>query len=90
VPLALATLTPLRAYVRNYVERPLSGGTPAFDAMTELWFEDEQGLRDTMAIAGSPAGQRLREDEETFMDRAATAAILMTERSSILTTPVTA
>jgi uncharacterized protein (TIGR02118 family) len=85
-PLALSILTPLRAYARSYPEKPLSGAAPDFDAITELWFEDEEALRATMAIAGSRAGNALREDEETFMDRAATTAMIVKECRSLIPT----
>lgn len=83
-PLAQSLFAGLRAYVRTYPATVLSGEPPAFDAITELWFEDEAGFHAAMAVAQSPEGKLLQADEESFMDRAATVAMLVEERRSVI------
>jgi uncharacterized protein (TIGR02118 family) len=88
VPLAHAALRTLRAYVRNYPETTLSGSSPSFDAITELWFDDEAAWKAAAAAGAAPEGQALRADEENFMDRAGVVAVLVKECSSTLPAPV--
>ena len=81
-PLAQSLFRSLRAYRRSYPDKVLSGGEPSFDAITELYFDDEAGFRETVTVMSSPAGKALQEDEEKFMDRPATTAMLVTEAQS--------
>jgi uncharacterized protein (TIGR02118 family) len=83
-PLAMSVLPTLRAYTRNYPEMHLVGQEPGFDAVTELWFDDEASWQESIAVAQSEKGKALAEDEETFIDRAATVAMVAREcRSDI-------
>ncbi|WP_342244625.1 EthD domain-containing protein [Pseudomonas sp. OTU5201] len=68
-PLAAASLPRLRKYCRNYLKAFPGQDAPLFDCVTEFWFDDEQGLSETLKFAHSPEGQVLAEDEERFMDR---------------------
>ncbi len=68
-PLAAANLKHLRKYCRNYLQAFPGQDEPLFDCVTEFWFDDEEGLSETMKFARSPEGQILAEDEERFMDR---------------------
>lgn len=81
-PLAQSLLVGLRKYVRSYPATVMTGGDAGFDAITELHFNDEAAFHAASAVAQSPAGQVLADDEETFMDRAATVAMIVDERSS--------
>lgn len=84
-PLAQSLFPSLRAYVRNYPESALAGEAPAFDAITELWFDDEAGWQESIAVAQSEQGKLLQADEESFMDRATVTAMLVKEHISEIT-----
>jgi len=81
-PLAQSLFTSLRGYVRNYAEKTVTGAETGFDVITELWFDDEQGWKDAAAAMDTPGGKALEADEESFMDRPATVAMLVQEHSS--------
>ena len=83
-PLAVSLFPTLRAYARNYLDTHLVGEAQGFDAITELCFDDEAGYHACGAVAQSEQGKVLAADEETFIDRAATVAMLVREcRSEI-------
>lgn len=52
-------------------------GEPAYDGVAELWARDSQAFRD---IGASDAYRAVQADEETFLDRAATALVLTEEQ----------
>ena len=54
---------PFRRYIRNHVV-----GAPdlGFDTISEFWADDTAALA---AMMDGPVGERLREDEQRFMDR---------------------
>jgi uncharacterized protein (TIGR02118 family) len=68
-PLARANLPHLRKYVRNFLTAMPGQPEPAYDCVTEFWFDDRAGLDASTAFAQSAEGQILAEDEERFMDR---------------------
>jgi uncharacterized protein (TIGR02118 family) len=81
-PLARSLLPQIKSYVRNYVRHDLShqsagpepsGEGPDFDVVTEFTFETREDYERLMAAYADPVIQRtIAEDEERFLDRAAT------------------
>jgi hypothetical protein len=81
VPLVRTLLPSIARYTRNYLDlTPVaSGGTvgaelpgqpPDFDVITELWFEGPAQYEEFLnALADPEVARRLREDEESFLDR---------------------
>jgi uncharacterized protein (TIGR02118 family) len=56
-------------YVQNHAVALAGGGRdPAFDVITEMGFEDMDGLRTWTSWYLGPEGEILREDETKFMD----------------------
>lgn len=81
-PLALANMTGLVRYVRNY-SVPMPGQPePQYDCVTEMWFADQAALGQTMAWMRSEAGKVLAADEELFMDKRNMTAFLVDEAQS--------
>jgi uncharacterized protein (TIGR02118 family) len=78
-PLALKHLRWFRRYVRNHVvaATPVD---PAFDALSEFWYDDAADLETVIAFLTSTAGLVLRDDEAQFMNRAG-IRIVRTEES---------
>jgi uncharacterized protein (TIGR02118 family) len=83
VPLVLSkTFMPI-VYMRNYIQRGdafnIEGDEITFDCMTELVFADRDDLSAWMASLG---GDEIAQDEANFIDRAATRAYVVDERST--------
>ena len=78
-PLALANMTGLKRYVRNYTVPVPGQPEPAHDCVTEMWFADQASLTATMAWMHSDAGKVLSADEELFMDRSSMTAFRVEE-----------
>lgn len=82
--------TKMCRYVRHYlhpVPRPHDGliEEPAYDVMTELWFESEQHYKEGMELMMAPEAQRLlTEDEARFMDVPKGRFCIIDERESEL------
>ena len=68
--------------MRNYAEKTVAGAQIRFDVIIELWFEDERGWKEAIAAMDTSGGRALQADEESFMDRPATVAMLVQEHSS--------
>jgi uncharacterized protein (TIGR02118 family) len=83
VPLVLSKAFMPIVYKRNYIQRGdafnLEGDEIGFDCMTELVFADRDNLSAWMASLG---GDEIARDEEKFIDRAATRAYVVDERTS--------
>ena len=83
VPLVLSTAFMPMVYKRNYTQRGdafnIEGDEIGFDCMTELVFTDRDDLS---AWLGRPGGDEIARDEENFIDRAATRAYVVDERTS--------
>jgi uncharacterized protein (TIGR02118 family) len=68
----------LRRLVQSHrVANPDDRGTPSFDGMAELWFDDLAALR---AAQQSWEWQASSEDEVNFIDKSRTALFLTVER----------
>lgn len=74
-PLA-AALPGLRRYVQN-PPLEIPGRESRYDGLAELWFDDLESLR---AALRSPEGQRLRADEQQFIDPAHSFGLVVEER----------
>lgn len=71
----IATLPGVRGYVQSSLVPECSiDGKAVFDGFAELWADDTEALRE---IAASPQYAAVLEDEERFLDRTATALILV-------------
>lgn len=78
-PLALRYFRDWRGYIRNHVVETLRGGEPAFDCISEFWFSDWKGIKDTVEFTASEAAQPIREDELSFMDRDNNVSCMVSE-----------
>jgi uncharacterized protein (TIGR02118 family) len=83
VPLVLSNAFMPMVYKRNYIQRGdafnIEGKEISFDCMTELVFVDRDDLSAWMAGLG---GDEIARDEENFIDRAATLAYVVDERTT--------
>ncbi|MFW3895157.1 EthD domain-containing protein [Pseudomonas bharatica] len=83
-PLAASKLKHLRHYCRNFLTSFPGQPEPAYDCVTEFWFDDHDALAQTMAFARSSEGQVLAEDEERFMDRASMRTYIADEHTTTI------
>tara|TARA_R110000824_G_scaffold29255_1_gene97591 strand:+ start:340 stop:672 length:333 start_codon:yes stop_codon:yes gene_type:complete len=81
-PLAMANMTGLLRYVRNYPHAMPGQPVPQYDCVTEMWFESSEALAATMAWMRSDEGKTLAADEELFMDRSSMTAFRVDEIAS--------
>jgi uncharacterized protein (TIGR02118 family) len=83
VPLVLSKAFMPMVYKRNYIQRGdafnIEGNEISFDCMTELVFADRDDLSAWMASLGV---DEIARDEENFIDRAATRAYVVDERTT--------
>jgi hypothetical protein len=79
-PLAVRTLLEgTTRYVRHHLRDPLFG-SPAFDVVTAFWYRDAAAAGEIMRLTETPAGEAIRRDELTFMDKPANTFFAVTER----------
>jgi uncharacterized protein (TIGR02118 family) len=83
VPLVLSKAFTPTVYKRNYIQRGdafnIEGDEIGFDCMTELVFVDRDELLAWMTSLG---GDEIARDEENFIDRLATRAYVVDERTT--------
>jgi hypothetical protein len=78
-PLAVRTLLEgTRRYVRHHLRDELFG-RPAFDVVTAFWYRDAAAAVAIMRRTETPAGEPIRRDELTFMDKPANTFFAVTE-----------
>ena len=82
VPLALKLLPTIRKYVRNYVVALPGTEGIGFDCITEFWYDDMDGAQASLDTLNSDAGQVIRDDEATFMDKDKQVVLLVDERET--------
>ncbi len=81
-PLARRSLPLLRRYVRNFLSPVPGGPEPAYDCVTEFWFDSQADLDATMAWGRGAEGQDiLGRDEAEFMDRSSMVTFIAAEVS---------
>ena len=69
--------------VLNEALRGARGAGPAYDGVTEVWWDSEDELASVMrAEEGAEAGRALLEDEQSFIDLGA-SSIFLTEEHEI-------
>ena len=74
---AVRFLPKVRRYERRYIRdiaNPVTGvdDAPAFDVVTEVWWDNRADFEAAMAVVGSPENAKLfEEDEEKLFDRPA-------------------
>src|SRR5688572_33355674 len=79
-PLAVRTLLEgTKRYVRHHLRDELFG-RPAFDVVTGFWYRDAAAAVEIMRRTETPAGDPIRRDELTFMDKPANTFFAVTER----------
>jgi len=84
-PLAIQQLPHLRRYARNFILPVQGWEEPEFDCVTEFWFDDENGWKETSkAYAFGAAGKILAADEEEFMDRTTMRMVIADEHVSTI------
>ncbi|MFC2000218.1 EthD domain-containing protein [Chloroflexota bacterium] len=81
-PLAIKIFPTIKKYARNHIIRTLGGEEPDFDCISEFWFDDKAGIQALFEVLNSDAGKPIHDDEETFMDRDKTIALIVDERVS--------
>jgi len=81
-PLAIKLFPTIKKYARNHIIRTIGGEEPDFDCISEFWFDDEEGIQALFETLNSDAGKPIHDDEETFMDRDKTIALIVDERVS--------
>jgi uncharacterized protein (TIGR02118 family) len=76
-PEVVVRLPGIRRYVQSHT-RPAGyrTGTPAWDGIAEVWFDDGRAMH---ALRGSPEMAAVEADESRFIDRAATRVIATDE-----------
>jgi EthD domain-containing protein len=80
-PLAVRTLLEgTTRYVRHHLREELFG-RPAFDVVTGFWYRDAAAAVEIMRRTETPAGEAIRRDEQTFMDKPANTFFAVTERA---------
>jgi hypothetical protein len=78
-PLAVRTLLEgTTRYVRHHLREELFG-RPAFDVVTGFWYRDAAAAVEIMRRTETPAGEAIRRDELTFMDKPANTFFAVTE-----------
>ena len=70
-PLALSISDKMARYTRNYLTPLQPGAEPAYDVVTEVWFDSkEQFDRNFAELAAAPEKQQIiAQDEENLFDR---------------------
>jgi len=80
-PLAVRTLLEgTTRYVRHHLREELFG-RPAFDVVTAFWYRDANAALEIMRRTETPAGEAIRRDELTFMDKPANTFFAVTEHA---------
>src|SRR5262245_19948594 len=80
-PLAVRTLLEgTTRYVRHHLRDELFG-RPAFDVVTAFWYRDAAAAAEILRRTETPAGDAIREDELTFMDKPANTFFAVIERA---------
>lgn len=86
VPLVLSLLPGMKDYRRNFLawdEAHLLRGPaePRFDAVTEVWFDDDAAFDAFKAAFADPKiRQRIEDDEDNFLDRESVQILVADER----------
>jgi hypothetical protein len=78
-PLAVETVMEgTTRYVRHHLREEWFGA-PDFDVLTAFWYREIAAAVALMERVAGPAGERIRQDEESFMDRARNTFFPVTE-----------
>ncbi|MET0378771.1 MAG: EthD domain-containing protein [Spongiibacteraceae bacterium] len=78
-PLAVQQLP----HLRNFIKPVRGWEDPDFDCVTEFWFDDENGWKETSkSYVNSDVGKILIADEDEFMDRGSMRMLIADERVS--------
>jgi len=81
-PLILKHSVGLKKYVRNHIIVPVGAEEPDFDCITELWYDSVGDYKASIAVWSTKAGQVIRNDEDSFLDRSKLAFFLVEEKVS--------
>jgi hypothetical protein len=80
----------MKRYIRHYI-RPFGNedypadAEPAYDVLTEIWFEDEAEFRRGMAMLSEPeTAAILQADEEKVFERSSIKFMIMEDHESKL------
>ena len=68
--------------MRNYVVALPGTEGLSFDCITEFWYDDMDGAQASLDTLNSDAGQVIRDDEATFMDKDKQVVLLVDERET--------
>ncbi|MFC1943955.1 EthD domain-containing protein [Chloroflexota bacterium] len=81
-PLGMRIFPKMKRYVRNHVLVPPGAEEPAFDCITEGWWESMDDVIAAMRFVRSNEGKVIRDDEEKFMDRGKMVSCIVEEKRS--------
>jgi uncharacterized protein (TIGR02118 family) len=81
-PLILKHSAGLKKYVRNHIIVPAGTEEPEFDCITELWYDSMEDYKASIAVWRTEAGQVIRDDEDSFLDRSKLAFFIVEENVS--------
>jgi len=81
-PLALKLFPQTKKYVRNHVVDIPGMKAPAFDCISEFWYDSIEDAMAVAEMAQSESGQAIRDDEDKFMDSSQTISFIVDERVS--------
>lgn len=69
VPLALEHIHAWRGYARNHIAASEAAGSESFDCLSSFWYKDQAALQSVIDLMESAAGEPIRRDEDSFMDK---------------------
>jgi hypothetical protein len=79
-PLAVRTLLEgTTRYVRNHLREQLFG-RPVFDVVSAFWYRDAAAAAEVLRRTETPAGEAIRKDELTFMNKSVNRFFAVSER----------
>ncbi len=78
-PLALTFFRGFHKYLRNHVAIEIAGAEPAFDVLSEFWYESVGELIKTGKFLQSDQAPLIRADEQQFMNQPALESLTVEE-----------
>ncbi len=81
-PLALKHLKMIKRYIRNHVVDMPGIEGPDFDCISEFWFDSIEDALGVVEFMETDAAQKIKDDEQKFMDTGKTISFLVDEKIS--------
>ncbi len=67
-PLVLKQVPSIKKYVRNYIDRQLTGEPLEIDCISELWHDNMEELKAMQEILVSETGKAIEDSAKNFID----------------------